>query len=86
MQCPECGHVHQGAQFAYICIGCPCPETPGRDDARVLQVEGRPWYVHGEWVVDGVLVLNGWWLPDAEHDYRTERCYRRADTLEVWEG
>ncbi len=26
--CPECGHQHQGASLAFICIGCPCPERP----------------------------------------------------------
>lgn len=28
--CPECGHTHSGIEYAYICIGCPCPETPGK--------------------------------------------------------
>jgi hypothetical protein len=26
MECKACGHEHQGAGLAYICIGCPCPE------------------------------------------------------------
>lgn len=30
--CEACEHQHTGRQWAYICIGCPCPETPGRDD------------------------------------------------------
>lgn len=30
MNCKACGHQHQGVRLAYICIGCPCPETPGR--------------------------------------------------------
>jgi hypothetical protein len=25
--CRACGHVHQGVEMAFICIGCPCPET-----------------------------------------------------------
>lgn len=31
--CAKCGHEHQGARWAYICIGCPCPETPGKPPA-----------------------------------------------------
>lgn len=31
--CPSCGHVHAGKRLAYICIGCPCPETPGKPKA-----------------------------------------------------
>jgi hypothetical protein len=30
--CNACGHQHVGKHMAFICIGCPCPETPGRDD------------------------------------------------------
>lgn len=26
--CTECGHDHQGARLAYICIGCPCGFVP----------------------------------------------------------
>jgi len=55
-------------------------------DAYVVQVNGRPWYVHSSWVVDGVLILNGWWDDAATRDVPSERCYRRADTLEVWTG
>lgn len=29
-ECEACGHEHQGAELAYICIGCPCPAEPGR--------------------------------------------------------
>jgi hypothetical protein len=29
-RCTKCGHHHSGVQLAYICIGCPCPETPGK--------------------------------------------------------
>jgi hypothetical protein len=28
--CPQCGHEHAGIDLAFICIGCPCPETPGK--------------------------------------------------------
>jgi hypothetical protein len=28
--CPACGHEHQGEPLAFICIGCACPETPGK--------------------------------------------------------
>lgn len=28
--CSTCEHDHQGDRLAYICIGCPCPETPGK--------------------------------------------------------
>ena len=28
--CGVYGHEHQGFSLAYICIGCPCPEQPGR--------------------------------------------------------
>jgi len=31
--CKACGHEHQGKRLAYICIGCPCHEKPGGDDA-----------------------------------------------------
>lgn len=30
--CEACGHQHSGRQWAYICIGCPCPETPGAEE------------------------------------------------------
>jgi hypothetical protein len=38
MKCNSCGHEHSGAALAYICIGCPCSETPGcrKDDAPAL--------------------------------------------------
>lgn len=28
--CTGCGHQHAGRELAYICVGCPCPETPGK--------------------------------------------------------
>lgn len=28
--CRACGHKHQGKKLAFICIGCACPETPGK--------------------------------------------------------
>ncbi|HKQ65984.1 MAG TPA: hypothetical protein VJZ73_13300 [Methylomirabilota bacterium] len=28
--CSACGHQHGGRDVAYVCVGCPCPETPGR--------------------------------------------------------
>jgi hypothetical protein len=28
--CAACGHQHTGKAWAYICIGCPCPKTPGK--------------------------------------------------------
>jgi hypothetical protein len=31
--CSSCGHAHQGKHLAFICIGCPCPERPGREEA-----------------------------------------------------
>lgn len=30
--CPACGHEHGGHDVGYICVGCPCPETPGRQE------------------------------------------------------
>jgi hypothetical protein len=27
--CAVCGHAHAGPEVGYICVGCPCPETPG---------------------------------------------------------
>lgn len=32
--CPVCGHTHQGRALAFICVGCPCPETPGRTEPK----------------------------------------------------
>lgn len=48
--CIACGHEHQGAKHAYICIGCPCPERPGQseevedpeDDAYACLAHGIP--------------------------------------------
>lgn len=31
--CTACGHQHTGKAWAYICIGCPCPETPGKPES-----------------------------------------------------
>lgn len=28
LRCPDCGHVHQGQRFGFICIGCPCEKRP----------------------------------------------------------
>lgn len=33
MHCKDCGHEHEGFALASICIGCPCPETPGLDSS-----------------------------------------------------
>ena len=30
--CQVCGHVHRGGDLAFICVGCPCTERPGRPD------------------------------------------------------
>ena len=27
--CAACGHEHMGADLAFVCVGCPCPERPG---------------------------------------------------------
>jgi len=29
--CLDCGHIHQGSNWAHICIGCPCPYQPPRE-------------------------------------------------------
>ncbi len=29
MRCEVCNHDHQGQQWGFICIGCPCPARPG---------------------------------------------------------
>lgn len=28
--CKSCGHEHTGVAFAFICVGCPCEERPGK--------------------------------------------------------
>ena len=28
--CEMCGHPHTGPEWGFICIGCPCPETPAQ--------------------------------------------------------
>lgn len=28
--CKACGHEHCGVAFAFICVGCPCGERPGK--------------------------------------------------------
>ena len=42
MNCDNCTHDHAGAALAFICIGCPCPERPGKaeSDAAVAEAEG----------------------------------------------
>lgn len=30
-RCEACGHKHTGPAFGFICIGCPCTQTPGAD-------------------------------------------------------
>jgi DNA-directed RNA polymerase subunit RPC12/RpoP len=37
--CEVCGHRHTGRQWAYICIGCSCQETPG---AGLEDEEAKP--------------------------------------------
>jgi len=59
--CPECGHTHQGAALAYICIGCPCPvvgpwEEDEADEIEYVCIErwgseahgGPGWYYYWE--------------------------------------
>lgn len=54
--CTGCGHTHQGRGLDYICIGCPCPERPGRKVKRrrilVRPTASSPWCVCDSW--DGV--------------------------------
>jgi len=38
--CDKCGHAHTGIQLAYICIGCPCPETPGKPPDAKIKADG----------------------------------------------
>lgn len=39
-KCSQCGHTHQGPQFGYICIGCPCQELPREPhDAGLKRIE-----------------------------------------------
>lgn len=37
--CETCGHQHAGKVLAYICIGCPCQETPPWRTALLTHVE-----------------------------------------------
>lgn len=37
--CPDCGHVHAGGEWAWICIGCPCPRRP--PGVSLLTFKGR---------------------------------------------
>ena len=34
IKCGACGHEHTGPELAFICIGCPCPAQPGREQRR----------------------------------------------------
>ncbi len=34
--CASCGHEHQGPRLAFICIGCPCQELPGKETREPL--------------------------------------------------
>jgi hypothetical protein len=43
--CDDCGHDHQGAGSAFICIGCPCPNTGGT--AAMTETHEHHW--------------TGWW-------------------------
>lgn len=49
--CLNCGHEHKGVAWAYICIGCPCPATPGKPEpvaASSAPAETRPGVcIHG---------------------------------------
>lgn len=39
-KCSQCGHTHQGPQFGYICIGCPCQELHREPhDAGLKRIE-----------------------------------------------
>lgn len=42
VKCGACGHEHAGADLAYICIGCPCPARPGREEDA--DYDGTPPY------------------------------------------
>lgn len=28
LECPDCGHRHQGQELGFICIGCACDKRP----------------------------------------------------------
>lgn len=43
MNCNACGHEHQGAALAYICVGCPCPERPAPDEAPDIRTRLCEW-------------------------------------------
>lgn len=53
--CPDCGHTHEGANLANICVGCPCERRDLGASERV--VHGLP----GTWQPMPVIqTLTGW--------------------------
>lgn len=43
--CHDCGHEHTGVEWAYICIGCPCPHVPNMNTVEEILCgeDGEPW-------------------------------------------
>jgi hypothetical protein len=39
IRCAECGHTHTGKQWAYICIGCPCPAQPTAEQREAWEAD-----------------------------------------------
>lgn len=69
-KCATCGHVHEGDQWAGICVGCPCearanpPQTPpDPHDARIADLERER-----QQAIDAA---NAW----------EKRCLRERDTI-----
>lgn len=58
--CAVCGHKHGGRDVAYVCVGCSCPETPGKasDSVPVASPEQiRALAGRGSWLAGNAAAL-----------------------------
>ena len=39
-ECANCGHEHAGAEYGWICVGCPCPKFQPKIDVVPAPADG----------------------------------------------